>query len=157
MVSVIWTTLKVLGLYSLQRRRERYQAIYLWSIIESKVPNITTSSGAPLIRTKSEPDSRRGRMIHIPLVKRSRFSTLRYHSLPIHGARLFNKMPSELRNLSNVSKDTLKLKFDIFLKTVPDEPLMLGYTQFRQAQSNSLVDMIKSPAGREESALDRGY
>lgn len=34
------TALKELKLYSLQRRRERYQIIYLWSIIESHVPNI---------------------------------------------------------------------------------------------------------------------
>ena len=35
-----WQSLKELGLYSLQRRRERYQIIYLWSILESQVPNI---------------------------------------------------------------------------------------------------------------------
>ena len=152
-----WAALKQLGLYSLQRRRERYQVIYLWSIIESKVPNIPTTSGSQLIKTQSEPDSRRGRMIHIPLVKRSRYSTLRYHSLPFHGARLFNKMPSELRNLSNVSKDMFKSNLDNFLKTIPDEPLILRYTQFRQAPSNSLLDMIGRTTGREESALDRGY
>ena len=132
--------------------------IYLWSIIESKVPNITTASGSQLITTQSEPDSRRGRMIHIPLVKRSRYSTLRYHSLPFHGARLFNKMPSELRNLTNVSKDIFKSNLDNFLKTIPDEPLILRYTQFRQAPSNSLCDMVnRRTTGREESALDHGY
>ena len=151
-----WTALKKLGLYSLQRRRERYQIIYLWSIIESKVPNITTTAGSS-IRTQSEPDSRRGRMIHIPLVKRTRYSTLRYHSLPFHGSRLFNIMPSDLRNLTNVSKETFKFNLDKILKNVPDEPLILHYTQFRQAPSNSLLDMMTCTTGREESALGRGY
>ena len=151
-----WAALTELGLYSLQRRRERYQTIYIWSIIESKVPNIATTSGTPLVRTQSEIISRRGRTIRTPTIKRSRYSTLRYYSLPFHGARLFNKLPPELRNLTNISKDAFKYKLDLFLKTVPDEPLMLGYTQFRQAQSNSLVDMITSPVGREESALDLG-
>ena len=151
-----WDALKELGLYSLQRRRERYQTIYLWSMIEAKVPNIASASGTPLVRTQSEITSRRGRTIRTPTIKRSRYSTLRYYSLPFHGARLFNKLPAFLRNLTNISKDTFKYHLDLFLKTVPDEPLMLGYTQFRQAQSNSLVDMITSPAGREESALDRG-
>ena len=40
-----WTALAKLGLYSLQRRRERYQIIYLWSILESKVPNIQFAYG----------------------------------------------------------------------------------------------------------------
>ena len=77
-----WDALKKLGLYSLQRRRERYQIIYLWSILESKVPNIITTSDTPLIRTQSEVDSRRGRTIRIPTLKRSPYSALRYHSLP---------------------------------------------------------------------------
>ena len=34
-----WDRLKALNLYSLQRRRERYQLIYMWKIINSKVPN----------------------------------------------------------------------------------------------------------------------
>ena len=152
-----WTALDKLGLYSLQRRRERYQIIYLWSILESKVPNIYSTTGLPMISAQSTADSRRGRMIRIPLVKRSRYSTLRYHSLPFHGARLFNAMPSNLRSLTNISKDTFKHHLDSFLKKVQDNPLILRYTQFRQAPSNSLIDMINCTTDREESALGRGY
>ena len=47
-----WSALSKLGLYSLQRRRERYQIIYLWSILESKVPNILTDSGSTSIGEK---------------------------------------------------------------------------------------------------------
>ena len=151
-----WDTLRELGLYSLQRRRERYQVIYLWSILEAKVPNITTISDSPLIRTQSASDSRRGRTIYIPTLKRSPYSTLRYHSLPFHGARLFNAMPSVLRNLTDISKDNFKLNLDKYLKTVHDQPLILGYTQFRLVPSNSLIDMINTNTGREEIALDRG-
>lgn len=152
-----WTALAKLGLYSLQRRRERYQIIYLWSILESKVPNIFTTTGLPMITIQSAADSRRGRTVHIPPVKRSRYSHLRYHSLPFNGARLFNAMPSDLRSLTNISKDTFKSHLDKILKTVHDEPLMLRYTQFRRAPSNSLIDMINCTTDREESALGRGY
>ena len=152
-----WTALAKLGLYSLQRRRERYQIIYLWSILESKVPNILTATGLPMVTTQSAVDSRRGRTILIPHVKRSRYSTLRYHSLPIYGARLFNAMPSDLRSLTNVSKDTFKTFLDKILRTIPDEPLILRYTQFRKAPSNSLIDMIQCTSGWEESVLSRGY
>ena len=34
-----WELLKILGLFSLQRRRERYRIIYMWSIFEGLVPN----------------------------------------------------------------------------------------------------------------------
>ena len=53
-----------LGLYSLQRRRERYQVIYLWCILESKVPNIIASS-ANLITPQSATTSRKGKTIFI--------------------------------------------------------------------------------------------
>jgi hypothetical protein len=152
-----WTALAKLGLYSLQRRRERYQIIYLWSILESKVPNIFTAAGLPMITTQSAANTRRGRTIHIPPVKSSSYSTLRYHSLPIHGSRIFNVMPPELRNLSNVSKDTFKFSLDKILKCIPDEPLILRYTQFRQAPTNSILDMANCTSGWEESVLTRGY
>ena len=34
--------LKLLNLYTVQRRRDRYQIIYLWKIIEELVPNLST-------------------------------------------------------------------------------------------------------------------
>ena len=37
--------LQELHLYSLQRRRQRYQIIYLWSIVEGVTPNIATPNG----------------------------------------------------------------------------------------------------------------
>jgi len=151
-----WDAIKKLGLYSLQRRRERYQIIYLWSILESKVPNIMTPTDTPLIRTQSEADSRRGRTIRIPTLKRSPYSTLRYRSLPFHGARLFNAMPLALRNLTDISKDSFKYELDCFLKTVLDQPLLPNYTQFRLARSNSVLDMIGTIPGCEEIALIRG-
>ena len=57
-----------LELYSLQRRRERYQVIYLWCILESKVPNIIDSS-ANLITPQSATTSRKGRTIFIRPLK----------------------------------------------------------------------------------------
>jgi hypothetical protein len=102
------TALKDLRLYSLQRRRERYQIIYLWSILESVVPNIDSTDNHPLVELQSIPNSRRGRTIAIPKLKNSRFGNLRYSSLPFHGARLFNSLPKQLRNLSGCSKMVFK-------------------------------------------------
>ena len=151
-----WDALKELGLYSLQRRRERYQIIYLWSILEAKVPNINSSSGSPLIRTQSEADSRNGRTIRVPMLKRSPYSTLRSHSLPFHGAKLFNIMPRSLRNLTDISKATFKRELDRCLKKLLDQPLIRSYTQFRLANTNSILDMSSTNNSCEQIILDCG-
>ena len=39
--------------------------------------------------------------------------------------------------------DSFKIKLDKFMKTVSDEPQIAGYTSYRRANSNSLLDMHK--------------
>ena len=58
--------LKSLGLYSLQRRRERYCIIYIWKIVEGLVPNFSN----PITSTIS---GRRQVMRHFPCQWRSRW------------------------------------------------------------------------------------
>ena len=149
-----WEALKKLGLYSLQRRRERYQIIYIWSILEGKVPNITSEDGLPLI-VPNALDSRRGRCVRLPPVKRTKYSKFRYNSLSFHGARLFNAMPNALRSLTQISKDDFKLQLDNVLKCIADEPQILHYTSFRRAPTNSIVDM-KSIASCSKSTMSCG-
>ena len=157
------TALKELGLYSLQRRRERYQVIYLWSIIENHVPNISTSyrresdSAQNLIRVHSPLSARNGRTIYIKPLKAGKFATLRFNSLPFFGARLFNHLPKHLRNCTGVSKDFFKSDLNKYLKTIPDSPLLRSNYSYRQQISNSLLDMANKahPIGPrcEKSAL----
>ena len=142
-----WTALNKLGLYSLQRRRERYQVIYLWSMLEGIVPNIPVDpayaqTSDVLIKPHSQIESRRGRTIYIQPLHTSRYSSLRYHSLPFAGARLFNALPKDLRNCTDCSKDCFKSKLDSFLGIIPDSPLLRSYTYSRQVPTNSLIDTI---------------
>ena len=53
--------LKHLNLYSIQRRRDRYQIIYLWKIIEKFVPNLS----APITCTYSERRGRSCAVLHV--------------------------------------------------------------------------------------------
>ena len=46
------------------------------------------------------------------------------------------------RNMTGVELPEFKKELDAFLATVPDEPQSPGYTDARQAESNSLVHMI---------------
>ena len=131
-----WTRLSSMKLYSLQRRRERYRIIYIWKVLEGLVPNINNKIKA------SNLHARLGRKCLIPNVPNSRLSKIREASLPINGGRLFNELPKDIRNLTNVSLETFKRAVDQFLKTVPDEPQLVGYTAQRRASSNSLLEMV---------------
>jgi len=67
---------------------------------------------------------------------------IRDQSLAVHGARLFNCLPKELRNVRNCGIEDFKSKLDGFLYLIPDEPQILGYTANRRAESNSIIDML---------------
>lgn len=131
-----WEILKTYGIYSLQRRRERYRIIYVWSILEGLVPN--PKPGAMV----SKFNPRLGRSCSVPVVKSGPFHKQVYSSFVVQGGMLFNCIPMEIRNLTNCNKAVFKVHLDNFLKTVPDEPQISGYTAIRRAETNSLLDMV---------------
>ena len=133
--SSYWEILKNLGLYSLQRRRERYRIIYMWSILECLVPNPKPD------QIYGKFSSRHGRFCAVPLVKNNGNQKTMCVSFAVHSAKLFNCLPKEIRDLTNCSKDVFKKHLDNYLRTVPDEPQISGYTLFKRADSNSLIDM----------------
>ena len=113
-----WTRLKLLQLYSQERRMERYRIIYVWKIIEKIVPNPGIE-----VATDSE-NNRLGRRCKIPQLKsngRQAIKTLRENSFLIHGVKLFNCIPNEIRNIKN-NQDKFKLNLDKFLSGLPDHP-----------------------------------
>ena len=134
-----WECLKKFKLYSLQRRRERYRIIYVWKILENLVPD----TGDPGIQPHLSP--RNGRTCLIPGIKRTsprRLQTLRLSTLGVHGAKLFNCMPKEVRDLSRCSVEKFKTQLDKILLQILDEPLIPGYTAMRRRDTNSITDMI---------------
>ena len=56
------------------------------------------------------------------------------------GARLFNLVPKEIRNLSGVTVDTFKSGLDAWLNQIPDQPTIPG--RQRSALTNSLIDQV---------------
>lgn len=128
-----WERLKVLGLYSLERRRERYQIIYCWKIINGLVPNFNNKIGT---RTSD----RRGRLCVIPSIVKSathRVKSLRDRTFLVRGMKLFNAIPKELRDPDLTNQMKFKNELDKFLKTLPDRPLVRGY--HNTENSNSLI------------------
>ena len=76
---------------------------------------------------------------------------LQYASLAIHGQKLFSSLPREIRNTTCCKVETFKAALNKYLRLVPDEPQIPGYTAQRRAESNSLLDMI--PHARPSNCL----
>ena len=132
-----WECLKKMKIYSLQRRRERYRIIYIWKILEGMVPN-------PNKKVVSSYNARRGRLCVVQnLMNTGTLSTIYDASLAVQGVKLFNSMPMQVRNMTNVPVEKFKKVLDHHLATVPDEPQICGYTASRRADTNSLLDMQK--------------
>ena len=87
--------LKLLNLYSVQRRRDRYQ------IIDLLVPNLST----PITCTYSE---RRGRSCVVSHVNMGRLGTLSYNSFRWRSIRMFNKLPKYVHIVSYCSEVTTR-------------------------------------------------
>ena len=129
-----WEQLNALKMSSLQRRRERYICIYVWKVLEGLVPNFGIEW------TQS---TRRGRSCVVPAVRRvasQRLQTIRFNSIGILGPRLFNHLPSSIRDMSTCSVDTFKRALDKHLDGVPDEPRLPRLIRYCSKASNSLID-----------------
>ena len=92
--------LEVLKLYSLQRRRERYDIIYVWKIIEGLVPNLS---------------DRKGRACVVCHSGAGRLGTLKYNSFRWRSIRMFNRLPKSICMLSSCSVVGFKSKLDSYL------------------------------------------
>ena len=129
-----WEKLSYLRVYSQERRRERYQICFLWKVSQGLVDGYTIAW---------QYSDRRGRMAvpkQIASNASAKVKQARERSLPVHGARLFNLLPLNLRNEDSRDFPLFKNHLDIFLNLVPDQPTTPGLQ--RAAASNSLLDQI---------------
>ncbi|KAK3865741.1 hypothetical protein Pcinc_028676 [Petrolisthes cinctipes] len=135
-----WERLKRLGLYSQQRRRERYSIIYTWKILEGNTPNPSNNN-----RVEAYTSERTGRKCirRAPPAQASvKLKSLLSASLPYSGPIIFNSLPKQIRGITGCSVDKFKSNLDKYLRTVPDEPPVPGYTSFCRAPTNSLPDQV---------------
>ena len=124
-----WQRLNYLGLYSIQRRFERYTVIYVWKIRQGIVHN----PGLEFKNTSPE-GSRHGLMCVVP----KGTSKLRENSFMVRGPKLFNSLPKDIREyqLDNEvrqqqSVDNFKRRLDEYLSLIPDEPSVRSdYTKY---------------------------
>ena len=143
-----WERLKKLRQYSIERRTERYQIIYIWKIIEGLAPNLATNK----ITVRN--NERRGKYCIVPKFTTaktcsSKLTTIRENTFSIRALKLFNCLPPSIRNITGVGVNTFKHHLDHLLNTVPDQPSVSGYSGSRAARTNSIIDQILISGGGE--------
>ena len=129
-----WEKLKILRVYSQERRRERYMICLLWKISQGLTDGISVTW---------QYSERRGRYAIPVTIRRNanhKVKKAREQSLSFHGALLFNLLPIGLRNENCGDFDLFKNHLDLFLSEVPDQPTVSGLV--RAAKSNSLLDQV---------------
>ena len=136
-----WSRLKKLALYSLERRRERYIILYIFKIMKGIVPNLTGEN----LRITFNDSGRRGLLCHVPILNRSamaRYKTLKDNSLAVRGPRLFNCLPTNIRDV-NLSLSSFKRRLDKFLASIPDQPSLPGAQYAQTSKSNTIEDQLE--------------
>ena len=129
-----WERLQSLRMYSQERRRERYQIIFIWKLSQGHV----TGYNLPF-----QQNVRRGLLVSVPPMATTSASAVkkaRETSLQVKGARLFNLVPRALRDMKAVTVDTFKTGLDAWLANIPDQPTIPG--RQRAALTNSLIDQV---------------
>ena len=130
-----WEKLKELCLYSQERRRERYQVIFIWKISQGMVSGYNIHF--------SHSNGRRGRnALPNPVVRAAPASVrnARERSLGVKGVKIFNLLPDQLRSMNSQHIDFFKNHLDVFLSSIPDQPTMTGLG--RAAESNSRLHQL---------------
>ena len=138
-----WDQLSKLKMYSLERPRERYIAIYIWKILEGTVPNVGSDNNAITATWLA----RRGRECNIPKISTTaptRIQNIHRASFTVNGPRIFNSLPQYIRDTTKCDKNVFKAHLDHYLQQVPDQPLIPGYTAYRMCDSNSLIDWSRN-------------
>ena len=130
-----WEKLQELRLYSQERRRERYQIIFIWKISQGLVSGYQIPFSI---------NSRTGRWAVPAQLPRQGVpgpvKAAKEGSLRVRGCQLFNLLPISLRNSNHGDILMFKNNLDHYLSSVPDQPTHQGLT--RAAESNSLLHQV---------------
>ena len=126
--------LKKLKLSSQERRRERYAVIFIWKVAMNLVSGYTMEFSS---------QSRFGRRAVIRTAVTTAPANVvraREASMAVKGAKIFNMLPTEIRNIDSDKTTVFKKSLDKYLGRIQDEPTIED--QGRAAESNLLLHQI---------------
>ena len=133
-------------MYSLQRRRERYGIIYVWSILEGIVPNFNHIDNnnrevGGILNLKILVMAINVSSIQLKGVDTGKLFVKVWLS-KVQNFLTINILPKHLRNTTDCTELQFKAALDQFLKTFPDEPNINGIKETRLVESNIIYDQI---------------
>ena len=141
-----WERLKILDLYSLQRRRERYDIIHIWKIQKEIIQND--------LQLEFYHNERQGWKCRRNIIqsRQRKLATIRYNSFSSRAAALFNSIPKTVKNAESLG--AFKSRLDKYLRKIPDCPPVHGYVR---RNDNSILDWANTrwevevtPTGRKD-------
>ena len=147
--------LQKLKLYSLQRRRERYIAIYMYKVSAGLVPNN--------INLQFYTNRRQMKMCRKPKLDalKVHLSTIQLNYFTSSGPAIFNILPAALKEARSL--DSFKHQLDKFLQKIPDLPPTPGYSSLNgntllewATGSYNYADVIKTLAVGDSLRLEEG-
>ena len=120
-----------LKLYSLQRRRERFAAIYMYKLAAGLVPN---NLNLQFYRNR-----RQELKCYLPKLdaQMKHLSTLRNNFFTSTGPSIFNALPAKIKEAQSL--DCFKHQLDQFLRKIPDLPPTPGYPSLNK---NSVLEWL---------------
>lgn len=124
-----WDRLNSLGLYSLQRRRERYDIIHLWKIQQELIPN---DLDLEFYYKERQGWKCRRKIIQ---TRQRKLATIHHNSFTSRAAALFNVIPKKVKNKKSLA--IFKNSLDKHLRKIPDFPPVHGYVR---ENNNSILD-----------------
>ena len=113
--------LKRFAITSIQRRFERYKIMYLYKINQNIVPNCGVS-------ISSARNLRCGLKYEIPMIKNSANGKLLEQTFQISGPKIWNVLPTFIRNLDGDDLPHFKTELDKYLMNFEDTP-RVGYSK----------------------------
>ena len=131
-----WQRLEHLGLYSLQRRRDRFRILYMWKVYKGLAPDH--------LNLDFKNSLRRGPYVERPLGKSASktVNTSIFHSCTSSAVSLFSATPKFVKEQTTL--EAVKRELDHFLTKIPDRPPIKGYG--RQTD-NGLLDWLYCQRG----------
>ena len=115
-----WKRLSELGITSLQRRREKFTITLVWKIKNNLIPNDIN------LEFNINKRNSQVRAVVKPLPRaRGKLLSSYENSFAIRAAKLFNKIPSKLMEISSLP--LFKSRLERYLSFYTDEPPVNGY------------------------------
>ena len=130
-----WERLDKLGLYSIQRRHERYKILTIWKMYVNATPRPKGIVFAESSRYGPTAVRQRGTS------KSSGINTLIHNKFTSTGISLFSKLPANVKYHFTIDK--VKAALDLYLKHIPDLPPLANY---KAPNNNRIIDWLEQGA-----------